>query len=85
MGIGEDGPNQQHFSSKVFKIEIAGPQQPQFGILDIPGTFSAVTGQISTAEMEGVKKMVTSYMKQKENIIVYIQDHFQPDGLLTVF
>ncbi|RDW91118.1 hypothetical protein BP5796_02283 [Coleophoma crateriformis] len=72
MGIKEDGPNQQHFSSKVFKIEIAGPQQFQFGILDIPGTFSVPTSQVSVAEMEGVKKMVASYMKQKENIIVCV-------------
>jgi hypothetical protein len=66
MGISKN----QNFSSKVLKIELSGPGRSHFGILDLPGVFSAPTGGVTRQEMNGVKKMVTSYMKKPQNIIM---------------
>jgi hypothetical protein len=55
----------------VLKIELTGPKRSHFGILDLPGVFSATTrATIKKHEMEGVTEMVSSYMRRKENIIM---------------
>ncbi|KAL3424105.1 vacuolar sorting protein VPS1 [Phlyctema vagabunda] len=64
----------RHFSSMVLKIEISGPQRSHFGILDLPGIFSAATNRITAQEMEGVRSMVASYMRQPENIMICVAD-----------
>jgi len=71
MGILQ-GPehDRKNFSSQVLKIELSGPSRSHFGILDVPGVFSAPIDGITEQEMAGVTKMVTSYMKKPENIIM---------------
>jgi hypothetical protein len=71
MGILQgSGPSKKHFSSQVLKIELSGPTRSHFGLLDIPGIFSAPMDGITDQEMAGVTKMVTSYMKKSQNIIM---------------
>jgi hypothetical protein len=71
MGILQgSGPNKKNFSSHVLKIELSGPTRSHFGILDVPGVFNAPIDGITEQEMAGVTKMVTSYMKKSENIIM---------------
>jgi hypothetical protein len=60
----------QNFSSKVLKIELRGPNRPHFGILDLPGIFKAETDTVTVHEMNGVREMVTAYMKKKQNVIM---------------
>jgi hypothetical protein len=60
----------KNFSSKVLKIELAGPNRSHFGILDVPGIFRAKKDGVTDQEMKGVEKLVTSYMKKKENFIM---------------
>jgi hypothetical protein len=64
------GPNKKNFSSQVLKIELSGPNRSHFGILDVPGVFNAPINGITDQEMAGVTKMVTSYMKKSQNIIM---------------
>ncbi|KAF4637832.1 hypothetical protein G7Y89_g237 [Cudoniella acicularis] len=64
----------RNYSSKVLKIELSGPKRSHFGILDLPGVFSAPVRRVSRREMDGVTKMVTSYMKKPENIIICVAD-----------
>lgn len=66
----EPGHDRKNFSSQVLKIELSGPSRSHFGILDVPGVFSASMDGITEQEMAGVTKMVTSYMKKPENIIM---------------
>ena len=71
MGISAEGSSgQRNFSSKVLKIELSGPTRSHFGILDLPGIFSATTKGISPKEKAGVTEIVTEYMKKKENVIM---------------
>jgi hypothetical protein len=71
MGINSPlGSRNRNFSSKVLKIELAGPKRSHFAILDVPGVFSSTTGSVTDEEMNGVTKMVTSYMKKPGNIIM---------------
>jgi hypothetical protein len=71
MGIRpQDRTGRKNFSSKVLKIELAGPNRSHFGILDVPGIFRAKRTGVTDQEMRGVAELVTSYMKKKENIIM---------------
>jgi len=70
MGVDDQTKlNQKHFSSMVLKVELSGPKRPHFGILDIPGYFTNPF-TTSTPAMEGVKKLIISYMREPENIIM---------------
>ena len=72
MGITSgQGSANKNFSNKVLKIEFSGPKREHFSILDLPGIFSARTSKgISKEDMEGVTRLVSSYMDQRENIIM---------------
>ncbi|CZR66635.1 uncharacterized protein PAC_16536 [Phialocephala subalpina] len=73
MGILQgSGPSRKNFSSQVLKIELSGPTRSHFGILDVPGVFNAPIDGITAQEMAGVTKMVTSYMKKSQNIIICV-------------
>lgn len=73
MGIlGKSGSKKRNFSSKVLKIELSGPERSHFGILDLPGVFSVPTNDITQEEMDGVDKMVASYMRKPQNIIICV-------------
>ena len=71
MGIDEPlKSDDKNFTSKVLKIELSGPRRSHFAILDLPGIFSSRRKNVSLREMEGVTKMVTTYMKKPENILM---------------
>lgn len=71
MGINAPhGSENRNFSSKVLKIELTGPTRAHFGVLDVPGVFSATTRGVTDEEMTGVTQLVTSYMQKPENIIM---------------
>jgi hypothetical protein len=71
MGIGSPLVQKDNsYSSKVLKIELSGPKRSHFAILDLPGIFATRKGNLTTRELEGVTKMVSSYMEKPENIIM---------------
>jgi len=69
MGVDDRRKPNKHFSSLVLKIELSGPQRSQFGILDIPGYFTNPF-KTSQTDMEGVQKLIISYMSKPENIVM---------------
>jgi hypothetical protein len=69
---GELGSKRNNFSSDVLRIELHGPTRAHFGILDVPGVFHALTDNVTEEDMERVKAMVISHMKQRENVIMYV-------------
>ena len=62
--------SRQNFSSDVLKIEISGLDRSNYSIIDIPGVFQSPIDGLSDKEEKGVKEMVESYMKSKQNIIM---------------
>jgi hypothetical protein len=73
MGINSSGGlESQNFSSMVLKIELQGPGRSHFGILDLPGIFSAAIGSVKRNEIAGVTALVSSYIKRENNIIMYV-------------
>ncbi|CAK7206820.1 hypothetical protein SEUCBS139899_009626 [Sporothrix eucalyptigena] len=57
----------------MLKIEVSGPSQANFSILDIPGIFSNDLA-VKPKEMEGVRQMAIEYMRQKESIVICVAD-----------
>ena len=67
----DDDIDHPKFSSMVLKIELSGPENPHFAILDLPGVFSAAgANKVTPSEMQGVSEMVRKYMLKPENIIM---------------
>jgi hypothetical protein len=60
MGIGDTGT----FSEDVLRIEIYGPEQEHFSVVDVPEIFRKITKESTTkADKEIVKAMVRRYME----------------------
>ena len=73
MGLtGQRNSERKNFSSKVLKIELSGPNRSHFGILDLPGIFGSAIGDLKEEDIHAVEKMVISYMKKRENIIMWV-------------
>ena len=60
-----------NFSDDVLKVEISGPDRSHFSILDVPGIFHSVTRSLTEKDKKGVDKMVNSYMRSRQSIIMY--------------
>ena len=82
MGIGGSTGNETNttsqaqreeinFSDDTLKVEISGPDRSHFSILDVPGIFHSLTRRLTKKDKQGVDKMVESYMKSKQSIIMY--------------
>lgn len=79
MGITEDpaansnpegSSKRPNFSSDVLRIELSGPNRSHFSILDVPGVFQSRTKDVTLAEMDGVKNLVSAEMRRKQSIVV---------------
>ena len=61
------------FSNDVLKIEILGPKQEHFSVIDVPGIFKKTTpGVTSKADIEMVRAMIMSYMKNERSVILAV-------------
>ena len=61
------------FSDDVLKIEICGPHQQHFGVVDVPVIFRKTTQGLTTkADINMVKNMVSSYMKNPRSAILAV-------------
>ncbi|KAI8948961.1 dynamin family protein [Xylaria longipes] len=69
MGISMHGKG---FSKDLLRIEISGPHHPHLTIVDLPGLIHSETKQQSAWDVEIVKDVVQTYMKQPRTIILAV-------------
>lgn len=77
MGIrltADDSESNLHtFSEDILKIEMTGPDQEHFTVIDIPGIFRVPSPPMATdRDMVTVRNMVESYMKNSRTIILAV-------------
>lgn len=74
MGIGSSEIGiPRAFSSDVLVIEITGPNEEHFSIIDIPGTFKLPEDGVTTKDdMEMVDNMVYGYMSNPRSVILTV-------------
>jgi hypothetical protein len=74
LGGGEDKKGDRGtFSEDVLKLEICGPDQEHFSVIDVPGIFRKTTeGVTTTADKEMVKSMVRRYMDNPRSIMLTV-------------
>ena len=70
VDAGPQGTPKRNFSEDVLKIEVSGPNRSHFAILDIPGNFQSLTGNLTKDDMRAVKEMVERYMGHPQSLIV---------------
>ncbi|KAI0204468.1 dynamin family protein [Astrocystis sublimbata] len=69
MGISMQGSG---FSKDLLRIEISGPHHPHLTIVDLPGLIHSETKQQSASDVELVRDVVQTYMKQPRSIILAV-------------
>lgn len=74
MGIGQaTGGISSAFSKDVFVIEITGPNQEHFSIIDVPGTFRRTTDGVTTKDdIILVDNMVHGYMANPRSVMLTV-------------
>jgi hypothetical protein len=61
------------FSSDVLRLEICGPDQEHFSIVDVPGIFRKTTEGVTTNEDKAmVQKMVRQYMSNPRSVMLTV-------------
>src|ERR1700748_3375340 len=98
-----DGKSQGHagtFSEDVLRLEICGPDEEHFSVVDVPGIFRKTTEGVTTrTDQEMVRSMVRRYMNNSRSImltvvpanvdiatqeILTMAEEADPDGLRTI-
>jgi len=71
---GQDGSfGKQTFSEDVLKLEVYGPDQEHFSVVDVPGIFRKATVGVTTkADLEMVRSMVSGYMKNPRSVMLAV-------------
>lgn len=65
--------NLQTFSQHVLKVEINGPQQEHFTVIDVPGIFRVPSPPFTTdSDVSLVRNMVEFYMQNRRTIILAV-------------
>lgn len=75
MGLGDqqNAGEKGTFSRDVLKLEITGPEQEHFSVVDVPGIFRNTTeGVTTTADLEMVNSMVQYYMKNPRSVMMTV-------------
>ena len=70
MEIGDSGAT---FSEDVLKLEVSGPNQEHFSVVDVPGIFRKTTEGVTTKQdREMVRAMVHGYMENPRSIMLAV-------------
>ncbi|KAK4130249.1 hypothetical protein BT67DRAFT_452580 [Trichocladium antarcticum] len=69
MGI---TPHGRAFARDILRIEITGPDRPHLTIVDLPGLIHSETKNQTSADVELIKDVVKSYMKEPRCIILAV-------------
>ncbi|OCL14499.1 hypothetical protein AOQ84DRAFT_330949 [Glonium stellatum] len=72
MQAGSRLSNANAFSDDVLQIEISGPDRSPLTIVDLPGLIHFQNEKQSLKDVETVKELVTSYMKNPRSIILAV-------------
>ncbi|CAH0019345.1 unnamed protein product, partial [Clonostachys rhizophaga] len=74
MGVGPTSePGSPAFSKAVLVLEIAGPNQEHFSVIDVPGVFKKITeGQTTTSDIPLVFEMVKGYMENPRSVMLTV-------------
>ncbi|TGZ78914.1 hypothetical protein EX30DRAFT_397439 [Ascodesmis nigricans] len=79
MGLPQPGettenilPSTARFSDDVLKIDISGPDQPLFSVVDVPGLFQTATIHQTEDDIAIVEQLVTRYIKNPRTIIMAV-------------
>ena len=75
MGLGQENANGRNsaFSRDILKIEIQGPEEQHYSVIDVPGIFRVKTEGVTTdADRDMVQKMVAEYMNNPRSIILAV-------------
>jgi len=74
MGVGPaKGTAQSAFSKDVLVLEIAGPSQEHFSVIDVPGTFKRTTQGLTTKDdIALVDNMVQGYMANPRSVMLVV-------------
>jgi hypothetical protein len=95
----DDGPKTT-FSEDVLRLEICGPYQEHFSVIDVPGIFKRTTQGVTTkADMSMVDDMVHGYMRNPRSVMLTVipsnvdiatqeilerAEEVDPDGIRTL-
>jgi hypothetical protein len=75
MGLGDKDKKGDRgtFSEDVLRLEICGPEQEHFSVVDVPGIFRKTTEGITTeADKKMVEEMVRRYMNNPRSIMLTV-------------
>ncbi|KAM5347300.1 hypothetical protein ACJ41O_010305 [Fusarium nematophilum] len=73
MGVGPNGASGSAFSKDVLVLEIAGPTQEHFSVIDVPGMFKRTTQGLTTKEdISLVDNMVQGYMANPRSVMLVV-------------
>lgn len=76
MGLAENEDDGQHkptFSNDVLCLEICGPDEEHFSVIDVPGIFRSETKGLTTKEdITLVRNMVQEYMNNPRSVMLAV-------------
>ncbi len=75
MGLGEqqNAGGKATFSEDVLKLEVSGPEQEHFSVVDVPGIFRKTTEGVTTkADRQMVEAMVRGYMENPRSVMLTV-------------
>src|SRR5215469_2086648 len=75
MGLGNKDKKGDRgtFSEDVLRLEICGPEQEHFSVVDVPGIFKKTTEGVTTeADKKMVEAMVRGYMDNPRSIMLAV-------------
>ncbi|KAH0360172.1 dynamin GTPase, partial [Aureobasidium melanogenum] len=75
MGLSDSAEDdgKSTFSEDVLKVEVTGPEQEHFSVVDVPGIFRTATKGVTTlADASMVKSMVRRYMVNPRSVMLVV-------------
>lgn len=75
MGLGEqqNAAGKATFSEDVLRLEVSGPDQEHFSVVDVPGIFRKTTEGVTTkTDMRMVETMVRGYMENPRSVMLTV-------------
>ena len=72
LGLDDESTGRRAFAKDILSIEIAGPDNPQLTLVDLPGLIHAENKSQNKEDIEVVSLLVNDYLQNKRTIILPI-------------